>query len=375
MTVKQFELIGQRQKSLGDLMKVAGLDAIVLNPGPSLTYMTGLHFHLSERPVVCIFMPDRAPVFVLPELETAKLADLPYKINHFPYSEDTEKWIKSFEFAIKAAGLEKAIVGVEDRAIRFLEMSYLRQVLPESKFVNAVDSISELRMYKDSTERENMQVAAKIAEKAIEASLPQLKIGMTEKEFSAELLINIYRNGSGPNLPFFPIVSSGPNGANPHASPSDRKFREGELLVVDWGASKNDYFSDITRTFSIGEPNLEQRKIHQLVLKANQAARDFAKPGVTCGEVDKAARDVIEKGGYGEYFIHRTGHGLGMETHEEPYIRSGNPMILKPGMCFTIEPGIYVAGKDGVRIEDDVIVTKEGIHSFSNMDRSLRAVG
>ncbi|MBT4004163.1 MAG: aminopeptidase P family protein [Chloroflexi bacterium] len=375
MAVENAEIIKNRQIALGDLLRKEGLDALILNPGPSLTYMTGLHFHLSERPVVCIFTPDRAPVLVLPELETAKLIGLPYELVHFYYTEETDKWILAYQDAAKAAGLGNSKVGVEDISMRLLEMKYLKEVLPAAEFLNSEKSVSKLRLNKNTVERENIQKAADIAQAALEFCLPKIKIGMTEKEFASELVIQLYRHGSDPDLPFSPIVSSGPNSADPHAFPSDRKFGEGELLVIDWGASKNGYFSDITRTFAIGEPNAEQIKIHQTVLDANQAGHATAKPGITCGEVDTAARTIIDNAGYGEYFITRTGHGLGMEVHEEPYIRSENPMILEPGMCFTIEPGIYIAGQDGVRIEDDVIVTETGIHSYTSMDRSLRVVG
>jgi Xaa-Pro dipeptidase len=135
------------------------------------------------------------------------------------------------------------------------------------------------------------------------------------------------------------------------------------------------YYSDLTRTFAIGEPSAEQKKIHQTVLDANLAAQAASKPGVPCNDVDKAARDVIEAAGYGKYFIHRTGHGLGMEGHEDPYMRAGNPMLLEPGMTYTIEPGIYITGQDGVRIEDNVMVTAGGLHSFSSMERGLRVIG
>jgi Xaa-Pro dipeptidase len=143
------------------------------------------------------------------------------------------------------------------------------------------------------------------------------------------------------------------------------------MLIIDWGANVGGYFSDLTRTFSIGRPDEEMKNIAQIVHQANSAAREIAGPGVTAQEVDRAARRVIEDAGYGEFFIHRTGHGLGLEGHEAPYIRDGNMMALEPGMTFTIEPGIYLPGRGGVRIEDDVVVTDEGLHSFSNLPRDL----
>ena len=220
-----------------------------------------------------------------------------------------------------------------------------------------------------------MRRAVEIAQDALEATIPSFKIEMTEKALAGELVIQLLRHGSDPELPFAPIVSSGPNAANPHASPGDRKLQPGDLLVIDWGAAYEGYISDLTRTFAVGEVAEEYRKIHKLVQEANAAGRAAAKPGVPCAAVDKAARDVIDRSGYGEYFTHRTGHGIGMEGHEEPYMRGDNMQILEPGMAFTVEPGIYLPGRNGVRIEDNVVITENGAEVLSDMPRELRIVG
>jgi len=369
------ETFKKRQDKLAGVLKKAGLDGLALNPGPSLTYFTGLHFHLFERPIVGLFTPGQAPVLILPELEAGKLENLGYALTPFTYPEDPAKWGDVFREGAKAADLIQGKVGVEDRYVRFLELDLIKDAMPEVEFVNAVDTVAELRMVKDEYEIAAMREAVKVAQAALEATLPLIKIGMTEEELAAELVIQIFRQGSGTKLPFQPIVATGPNSANPHAFPTDRPLAAGDLLVIDWGASVRGYFSDLTRTFGVGEVNPEQEKIHKIVQEANAAARAVAKPGLPCGEVDKAARDVIEKAGYGEYFIHRTGHGLGMEGHEEPYMRGDNPMRLEAGMTFTIEPGIYLPGKDGVRVEDDVVVIGDGLRSFSDMERGLRIVG
>jgi Xaa-Pro dipeptidase len=220
-----------------------------------------------------------------------------------------------------------------------------------------------------------MQKAVGIAEAALTATLPQVRIGMTELEVANLLLIEVLNAGSLGELPFQPIVSTGPNGANPHAMPSSRPLADGDLLVIDFGANFEGYFSDITRTFAVGSYSEEQKKVHDTVLAANQAGHDTAGPGASCQEVDRAARAVIEQAGYGKYFTHRTGHGLGMEGHEPPYIREGNARKLEPGMSFTIEPGIYLLDRFGVRIEDDVIVTDDGLHSFTTFPRELQVIG
>jgi Xaa-Pro dipeptidase len=219
-----------------------------------------------------------------------------------------------------------------------------------------------------------MRQAVQIAQNALEATLPLIKIGMTERDLAAELTIQLLRHGSDPALPFSPIISGGPNSANPHASPSERTLQSGDLLVIDWGATHEGYVSDLTRTFAIGEIDEEYRKIHEIVQQANAAGRAAGKPGLACAEIDKAARKVIEDAGYGQYFTHRTGHGLGMEGHEDPYMRSDNQQLLETGMAYTVEPGIYLPGRNGVRIEDDVIVTEDGSESLSDLPREIRVV-
>lgn len=368
------EVIKKRQEKLSAALKEAGLKGIALNPGPSLTYMTGLHFHLSERPVVFLFQADGPPALVLPELETAKVNDLSYDMDVFAYGEDPDKWSEKFVKAAQFVGLDGKEVGVEDRVLRLLELRLLQIAMPESQFLNAVEVMAQLRMYKDASEIAAMQTAVDIAEKALTDTLPIIKIGMTERELAAELTMKIFQGNSGV-MPFSPIVATGPNSANPHAFPTDRKLAAGDLLVIDWGASVEGYYSDLTRTFGVGEVGEEQKKIHQIVLEANLAAQTVSKPGAACGDVDKAARDVIDQAGYGEWFVHRTGHGLGMEGHEEPYMRADNPMPLEPGMTFTIEPGIYHPQVGGVRIEDDVVVTDDGLKSLSTIEREIKIVG
>jgi Xaa-Pro dipeptidase len=235
--------------------------------------------------------------------------------------------------------------------------------------------VGNMRVCKDIDEIIAMRNAVGVAQQALEATIPFIKVGQTEKEIAAELVVQLLRHGSQSEMPFTPIVSSGPNSANPHASPSDRKLQRGDLLVVDWGAAVDGYISDLTRTFAVGQVEDEYRKIHQIVMEANAAGRAAAKPGVPCANVDIAARTVIEKSGYGQYFTHRTGHGIGMEPHEDPYMRSDNLQLLEPGMTFTIEPGIYLPGRNGVRIEDNMAVTASGVDCLSNMPRELRVVG
>ena len=364
-----------RLDKLNASLQTSGLDAVILNPGPTLTHLTGLHFHLMERPVVLMFVKDQDPAIVLPELELQKVASLPYKLQVFAYPENPAEWDGLFRKAAQSLNLDGKQIGVEPRQLRLLEFRHVKASAPEADYPDASEVLASLRLRKDSAEVEAMRRAVSIAQEALEATIPLIKIGMTEKELSSELVVQLLRQGSEPEMPFAPIVSGGPNAANPHASPTQRKLQTGDLLVVDWGATYDGYISDLTRTFAVGEVDDEYRKIHEIVQEANAAGRAAARPGVPCANVDKAARDVIEKSGYGTYFTHRTGHGIGMEGHEEPYMRGDNMQLLEPGMAFTVEPGIYLPGRNGVRIEDNVAITETGADVLSDMPREIRTVG
>lgn len=364
-----------RLQKLAAALLDASLDAVILNPGPTLKYLSGIDFHLMERPVVLFVVPGKDPALVLPELELPKAGLFPYKVQAFPYGENPSEWADAFRKAAQALGLDGKRIGVEPRQLRLLEYLHVKAGAPEADFPDASDVLAELRLRKDQAEVDAMREAVRIAQSALEALIPQIKIGMSERDLASELVMQLLRHGSESEIPFAPIVSAGPNSANPHASPSERKLQPGDLLVIDWGAAYHGYISDLTRTFAIGEVDEEYKKIHQIVQEANAAGRAAAKPGVPCADVDKAARDVIEKAGYGKYFTHRTGHGIGMEGHEAPYMRGDNMQILEPGMAFTVEPGIYLTGRNGVRIEDNMVITDDGAESLSDMPREIRVVG
>lgn len=365
----------QRLDKLIVSLTAGKLDAVILNPGATLKYLTGIDFHLMERPVVLFVTTNQEPVLVLPELELPKVDLFPYKIRYFAYNENPDSWDEVFRQAAQLLNLDGKKIGVEPRQLRLIEFRHVKAGAPEAYYPDATDLLADLRLRKDDDEVKKMRHAVAIAQSALEALIPEIKIGMTERKIAGELVIQLLKHGSESELPFPPIVCAGPNSANPHASPSDRKIQAGDLMVVDWGAKYEGYISDLTRTFAVGEVDAEYKQIYELVKQANEAGQLAAKPNVPCADVDKAARDVIEKAGYGKYFTHRTGHGIGMDSHEAPYMRGDNMMLLDVGMAFTVEPGIYLAGRNGVRIEDNLVITKKGAESLSDMPRELRAVG
>lgn len=368
-------MYANRIDRLNGALSANGFDALALNPGPSLAYLTGLHFHLMERPTVLLIAPEQQPGLVMANLEKGKAQSSELPLQTFSYGDNPGLWNRSFEEAVQAMRLNGKRIGVEPTRMRYLELSYLQQAAPQARFEPADAVLNELRMQKDAQEVRAMRRAVQIAQQALAATLPMVRAGITEKAVAAELFLQLLKAGSDTELPFPPIVAGGPNSANPHAAPSDRPLQEGDLLVIDWGARCEGYCSDLTRTFAIGEVEPELRRIVEIAVQANAAGRAASRPGVTAGSVDQAARAVIEAAGYGPQFFHRVGHGLGLEEHEPPYMFGENALVLKPGMTYTVEPGIYLAGRGGVRIEDNVAVTEDGCETLSDMPRELMRLG
>lgn len=367
----QDHLILQRHERLGRALRDTTLKALVLNPGPAMRYLTGLNFHLMERPTVVVFKPGMPPAIVLPEFEAGRLQDLPFEIEPFTYTEDPKTWPQAFGRMAQSRRLAGTRIGVEPMALRVLELRYLEKAAPDAAFVSGEAPLGLLRSRKDAAEIAAMRTAVDVAQRAVQQTLPAILPGITEQALAAELTVQLLRAGSGPTLPFAPIVSFGSNSANPHAEPTGRELCDGDLVLVDWGASVGGYFSDLTRVFSSGPAPAEMVRVAEIVERANEAGRKAARPGIRAGDVDVATRRVIEEAGFGKYFIHRTGHGLGLEGHEPPYIRGDNDEILEPGMTFTVEPGIYIPDVGGVRIEDDVVITEDGAETLSSIPRNL----
>ncbi len=365
-------MLTNRFSHLDQLMQSNGLDVVVINPGSTLTYLTGLHFHLMERPTVLIYMRGLQPILILPELEAGKLHELSMPISAVTFDDNPAGWQSAFNQAVMKLDGKKLKIGLEPTRLRFLELDYLQKAASHAQFVSAEIVFGALRLQKEEKEVEDMRKAVKIAQTALKATLPMVKPGVSESEIASELMIQLYKAGSSAELPFSPLVASGPNSANPHAVPSSRQLQKGDLVLFDWGATYNDYISDLTRTFALGELSPELVEIYEAVKAANAAGRAAGKPGLPAGDVDVAARSVITQAGFGKFFNHRTGHGIGMEAHEQPYMFGGNELSLAEGMTYTVEPGIYLQGKGGVRIEDNMVVTKEGCESLSDFTRDLR---
>lgn len=361
-------MIEKRLQGLCQQQAAHGLDYVALVPGANLRYLTDLNLSLSERPLVFLFPREGRPASILPTLEAPRIeADLPFEAELFAYS-DEEGHQPAFERACHALDLADKRLGVEFLNMRVLELKHLEQYAPGCQMLDAGRVLSELRMIKDTEEIENMRQAIRITEQALQEVADALEPGRTSLEIAAELKMAFLRAGAE-GMSFEPIVVAGPESASPHSRPSGRSTEPGDLIVIDCGVTYQGYAADITRTFAVGPIAPELEQVYEVVKEANAAGRAAVRPGVPAQEVDRAARQVIAQAGYGQYFVHRTGHGLGLEVHEPPYIVEGNEELLQPGMTFTVEPGIYLPGQGGVRIEDDVLVTPQGVETLTTFPR------
>jgi Xaa-Pro dipeptidase len=358
-----------RLSRLRAAMRPAGVDVVAVVPGANMRYLAGLEIHLSERLALAFIPAEGQPAMVLPTLETPRArSQARFPISFYSW-DDTQGPFGALSRCVADLGLAGKQAGVEYTAMRVLELRGIEQAAPGIRTVDATPLIAELRMVKDHEELAAMRRAVRVVEEALGAAVAQIRAGMTERELAAIWEREMRARGGEPS--FGTNVASGPNAANPHHSNGDRAFQAGDLIIMDGGVWNDGYTSDITRTIALGQPSEQARAIYDLVQAANAAGRMYARPEATGEEIDHAARKVIADGGYGQYFIHRTGHGLGLEVHEPPYIVAGSQEPLTPGTTFTIEPGVYVEGVCGVRIEDDVVITTEGAESLTSFERDL----
>jgi len=350
--------------------RLDGVDVVALIPGANLRYFIGLDYHRSERPILAFISRAGQVRFILPLLEVAKRQQHPdsaiAEAESFVWS-DVDGYAEAFRQAVQALG--GARLGVDGMSMRVFEWLALGQAGQDMGGVQDVgQALLGVRAIKDADEIEAMRRANQRSEEALRRFLAWARPGMSEQDMAAQLSRELQAAGCSGDS-FAPIVLTGPQSALPHGNPGPRTLGQDEFLLVDYGGVVDGYPADITRTFCLGTPSADMLRLHEIVQQANEAARRIAAPGVTCGQVDKAARDVIEAAGYGDYFTHRTGHGLGLEGHELPQIAANVDVPLEVGMVFTIEPGIYLPGVGGVRIEDDMVVTATGCESLTSFPR------
>ena len=345
-----------------------GIGALLVSAGSDLTYLTGHRMHGSERLTCLVLGADGTATLVVPELEA------PRARTNAPGVE-VRTWGETDDPVALVAGLvpRGGSVAVDDRMWAAFVLK-LQEALPDRAFVTSSAVVAALRMYKDAGEVAALRAVSAGADRAYARLRETAFEGRPEREVSAA--IGELLRAEGHEEVGFAIVASGPNGASPHHLSADRVIAGGDAVVCDFGGTQGWYCSDITRTVHVGaRPDADIRRVHDAVLRAQEAGYRAAREGVEAQAVDAAARAVISDAGYGDFFIHRVGHGIGLDGHEHPYLVRGNAQRLEPGMCFSIEPGIYIPGRFGVRIEDIAYIDEHGhAQPLNGADRSLAIV-
>jgi Xaa-Pro aminopeptidase len=344
------------------------IDALLITPSSDLRYLTGYNAHPLER-LTCLVVPAHEAAFLVvprlekPAAEASAAGELGIEIVPWDETDDPYALVASrLPHDVRRVGLDNHMWA--EKALAF------RRALPHAEQRLAGDVLGELRMRKSPEEVDSLRRAGAAID-SVHARMGEfLRAGRTEREVARDIKEAILTAGHA--TADFAIVASGPNGASPHHEVSDRVIQPGEPVVVDIGGTMPDgYCSDSTRTYAVGEPPTEFVRYYEVLLRAQATQCDAARPGIAAQQLDAAGRDIIAEAGYGEFFVHRTGHGIGLDTHEEPYIVGGNDLVLEPGMSFSIEPGIYLPGRHGARIEDIVVCTETGAERLNVTSREL----
>lgn len=344
-------------------------DAVVCFPSPNLYYLTGFWEEPMERPLYCLIPPEGHPVMVAPELYREQISDETWVEDLRTYADGEDPHELAEEVAYDLGIADGTLLLDPTMWAMFTEP--LRDTLSNASFGLADGVMADLRSSKDDAELDALQRAADVADDVMLdlRDLGQDVVGMTESELARDIERRLIEAG-GDSLSFDVIAAAGENGAKPHYRHGDREIQSSDPVVLDFGVRLDHYPSDQTRTVVFaGEPPDGFDEAHQAVLDAQQAAVDAVQPGVTAESVDEAARTLLEDRGYGDAFVHRTGHGVGLDVHEAPYIVDGNDTELEPGMVFSVEPGVYLEGEYGIRIEDLVVVTDEGCERLNDTPR------
>ncbi|ONH64080.1 Xaa-Pro dipeptidase [Streptococcus parauberis] len=346
-------------------IKESEAEVAVFSDPVTVNYLSGFDCDPHERQMFLFVFHDKEPLLFVPALEVARAKSI-VSFTVQGYLDAENPWEK-----IKVA------LPIKDAKRIYAEFDHLNvtkfqglQTVFSGQFDNLSPFIQRMRLIKSKDEIEKMLVAGDFADKAVQVGFENISLNVTETDIIAHIEFEMKKQGIN-KMSFDTMVLTGDNAANPHGIPGTNKIENNALLLFDLGVETLGYTSDMTRTVAVGKPDQFKVDIYNLCLEAQLTAQEFIKPGVTAAQVDAAARDVIERAGYGEYFNHRLGHGLGMDVHEFPSIMEGNDMVVEEGMCFSVEPGIYIPGKVGVRIEDCGYVTKDGFQPFTKTPKEL----
>lgn len=347
--------------------------AYISNP-TTISYFTGYSMDPHERIFSLIVFKDKDPFIFVPALNVEEAKNSKWDGDVYGYLDSENPWQIIAENICKRSN-EYQKWAIEKNNLSVAHYQNLHNEFPDSNFSSDVSPfIQKIRLYKTPAEIKELKAAGAEADFAFQIAFNAIKTGVTERNIAGQIDYQLKLQKGVMHESFETIVQAGANAANPHLGPTMNQVKPNELILFDLGTMHNGYASDSSRTVAYGQLNDKQKEIYEVVRKAQQKAVDAARPGMTAEELDSVARNIIKKAGYGKYFIHRLGHGIGKEAHEFPSIVQGNHLILQEGMCFSIEPGIYIPGFAGVRIEDCGIVTKDGFEPFTHTDKKLRTL-
>ncbi|WP_245631798.1 M24 family metallopeptidase [Alicyclobacillus ferrooxydans] len=371
----QSDVYLQRIKTMQQELASEGLDAVIVTSPANLFYFAGVWLEVGERATALVIRHNADPLWIVHAMFATEAAQSQvqkslWKDGEQPFDRIAEAIGSGSRFAVDGDWEARHVLSLI-AAVRKLSSSAGESPLP----VAADSIVSQLRARKDQVELDKLQRASDRADEVVGKLKGAIQTGSTELEL-AKRLAQLWEDSGSEGMSFPPIVAIGANGAAPHHEPDGTEIssQTATTVIVDTGGFYDRYVSDITRTFVVGEPTDEIREVYDLVLAANLAGIAAAKPGVSLSDVDAAARAVIEAGGYGEYFTHRTGHGVGVSIHEAPFVVAGNEMKLEVGMVMSIEPGIYLPGKFGVRIEDLIVIEEDGARPLNQAPKQLEEV-
>jgi Xaa-Pro dipeptidase len=350
-------------------LKKHNIDAAFITTPDNVFYVSGFRSNPHERLLGVLIFQDAEPLMILPQMEVPDAKNAGWNFDVVGHQDTDQPWVL-LKQAIENKGISPKKIAIEKSHMTVERLDAIQELYPEVNFTRLDDQLNSMRVVKDENELAILREAAAYADYAIEVGVSEIAEGKTELEILTAIELALKKKGIS-HMSFDTMVLSGPKTASPHGKPGDRKIQKGDLVLFDLGVIYKGYCSDITRTVAFGKPSDKQKEVYETVRKAEQAAVDAVKPGVKAMDLDKIARDIITEAGYGEFFTHRLGHGLGISVHEFPSVTGNNEMALIEGMVFTIEPGIYDPSITGVRIEDDVVVTKDGVEVLTKYPKEL----
>ncbi|WP_099362168.1 M24 family metallopeptidase [Fredinandcohnia onubensis] len=361
--------MNQRLQQLSSWLTEKDITCSFITSTPNVFYLTNFYTEPHERLLGLFVFQHEEPILICPNMELAQARNAGWEYEIIGYSDTDNPW-ELIQHSLSKRNITISSLALEKEHLTVDRFEQIQKLFPSTSFVSAEEKLHTLRMIKEEKEISILEDAAKLADYGVEVGVQAIAQGKSELDVLATIEFELKKKGIR-QMSFDTMVLTGLKTAAPHGKPGLETIQKGDFVLFDLGVVLDGYCSDITRTVAFGEVSDQQREVYDTVLKAQLAAVDTCKPGTRIGDIDRAARTIISNAGYGEYFTHRIGHGLGIDVHEFPSMNETNDMLLQKGMVFTIEPGIYAPEIGGVRIEDDMIITADGAQTLTKFPKEL----